>query len=963
MSKSKKGSKTNASSKANNDDDWELILKQESEKNSLELGVQQTASTVSAETQQVVTDPVVEKDDDDDEEDDDNNAEDNGEAKKDKKKKKKKSKKDDKKAPPAAAMTATGKAILLRQQQLAAEQERVKQLQEEEERRIREEEERYEAERKAIEDEKERKRKAKANKIETQKASGTYMTKAEKERHKKAVARLESMKAAGMVPAILSTSNTKSNDVKPPEPPHNDDIHVKKDSQGDDSASSSDDEDETATEQLPEGNDKNKVEDDGVADEWDAEGDGDSWLDLAVGNIAAKAEQLTLQNNAEEDTLLADRRQEQERLRILGIERAKRDEELRIRREEEEKERAEMEKKEREAAQRKDQSRKRRMQRDADAKAARSPTDLRSAISCIMGHVDTGKTKLLDKIRHTNVQEGEAGGITQQIGATQFSKETLITQTQCLQRDMPFEVKLPGLLVIDTPGHESFTNLRSRGSSLCDIAILVIDLMHGLEQQTIESINLLKKRKTPFVVALNKVDRCYGWKSEPNSPIREALARQDENTADHIKVQLMELSLNSCLYWDNDDLGHTVSLVPTSAITGEGVPDLLRMVITLTQERMQEKLMYTEALQCTVLEVKVLDGLGHTLDVVLVNGRLREGDTIVISTLEGPVVSSIRALLTPPPNREMRVKSEYIHHQEIRGAIGVKIVGQDLSRAIAGTALLVKQEEDDLDDVMEDVQSDVSAVMKALGTDSQGVYVQASTLGALEALLQFLREDCKPSIPVGYAGIGPIHKKDIMRANIMNEKGKPEFATILAFDIRIDADAQTMADECNVRIFTADIIYHLFDQFTAYMNGIQENRRAEAESIVVFPCILKIMPQHIFNKKDPIVMGVEVLEGTLKLGTMLTVPSIGFLDVGRVTSIENNHKEVTFARKGASVAIKIVNESNPTMTYGRQFDHTSSLYSKISRQSIDALKNFFKDDVSKEDWQLIIKMKKVFNIS
>ena len=121
--------------------------------------------------------------------------------------------------------------------------------------------------------------------------------------------------------------------------------------------------------------------------------------------------------------------------------------------------------------------------------------------------------------------------------------------------------------------------------------------------------------------------------------------------------------LNAKLYWENDDPQHTVSLVPTSAVSGEGVPDLIMMVIRLTQELQWEKLMYMNVLQCTVLEVKVIEGLGHTVDVVLVNGTLREGDTIVVSTMEGPVVTQIRALLTPPPNREMRVKSEYIHHQ------------------------------------------------------------------------------------------------------------------------------------------------------------------------------------------------------------------------------------------------------------------------------------------------------------
>lgn len=617
-------------------------------------------------------------------------------------------------------------------------------------------------------------------------------------------------------------------------------------------------------------------------------------------------------------------------------------------REEEERERAEMEQREREAAVRKENSRKRRTERDDIARAARTPTNLRSPISCIMGHVDTGKTKLLDKIRHTNVQEGEAGGITQQIGATQFSKETLAIQTQSMQASHPFEILLPGLLVIDTPGHESFTNLRNRGSSLCDIAILVIDLMHGLEQQTIESINMLKRKRAPFVVALNKVDRCYGWKTLPDGPIREALALQDENCrlefkdrTERVIVQLMEQGLNSKLYWENDDLNHTVSLVPTSAVTGEGVPDLLMMLITLTQERQQEKLMFMDVLQCTVLEVKVVEGLGHTIDVVLVNGTLREGDTIVVSTMEGPVVTSIRALLTPPPNREMRVKSEYIHHQELKGAIGIKIVATDIGRAIAGTPLLVVREGDDLEDVKDDVQSDLSKVMKALATDSKGVMVHASTLGALEALLQFLREECKPPIPVSHINIGPIFKKDVMRANIMNEKGQPEFATILAFDVKVDSEAATFAEESKVRIFTADIIYHLFDQFSAYMNGLNEARKEEATAIANFPCIVKILPQHIFNKKDPILLGVEVIEGSLRLGTLLTIPSLG-MDVGKVTSIENNHKEVPVAKKGTSVSIKIECD-NSTMTYGRQFDHTNALYSKITRQSIDALKQFFKE--------------------
>jgi translation initiation factor 5B len=725
--------------------------------------------------------------------------------------------------------------------------------------------------------------------------------------------------------------------------------------------------------------DKDDWEDSDSGDEWDADSDASgAKLDalekrLKESSIDDSNDDDDDDDDDDEDLIEKEKRLERERLAKLGKERAERERieaekmaELRAREEEENRQQLLL-------TQKREEGKKRRLEQEKANLKARTRDDLRCPIVVIMGHVDTGKTKLLDKIRKTNVQEGEAGGITQQIGATYFEKKTLLTQTEKLNKTEKFNLTLPGMLVIDTPGHESFTNLRSRGSSLCDVAILVVDLMHGLEQQTIESLTMLRKRGTPFVVALNKIDRCYDWKTCKDTPIRDALKVQAEGTvqefrsrADSAKLQLQEQGVNSNIYWEMGDEDWTnsdfVPLVPTSAITGEGVQDILLLLCQIAQRKLWRQLMWCANLQATVLEVKAIDGLGMTVDVLVVNGYLREGDKAVFCTLDGPVVTEIRGLLTPPPSREMRIKSEYIHHKEIKGALGVKLIGNGLEKVMAGTPVMVVGEYDEEEDIKQEVMSDLSRLQDKLSTDKKGVMVQASTLGALEALLQFLREETKPPIPVSAIGIGTIHKRDVTKISIMNEKGSPEYATILAFDVPVERDARDHANDVNVRIFTADIIYHLFDQFTRFMEQLTEKRREEAAGIAVFPSIVKILPQHVFNQKDPIIVGVEVVEGILKVGTPLCVPALGGLTVGVVTSIECNGREQETAKKGTSVAIKIVNETNPTITYGRQFDASHSLYSQLSRASIDALKLHFKDKLENEDWRLVVKLKKVFNI-
>jgi len=516
--------------------------------------------------------------------------------------------------------------------------------------------------------------------------------------------------------------------------------------------------------------------------------------------------------------------------------------------------------------------------------------NLRSPICCILGHVDTGKTKLLDKIRQTNVQEGEAGGITQQIGATYFPVEAIKQKTAVVNKDGKFEFKVPGLLIIDTPGHESFSNLRSRGSSLCNIAILVVDIMHGLEPQTIESLRLLRERRTPFVVALNKIDRLYGWKKIENNGFRESFALQNKavqnefrNRLDQVKLQFAEQGFNSELFYENKNFARYVSLVPTSAHTGEGIPDMLKLIVQLCQERMASSLMYLSELQATVLEVKAIEGFGVTIDVILSNGILREGDRIVLCGLEGPIKTNIRALLTPAPMRELRIKGQYIHHKEVKAAQGVKISAPGLEGAIAGSRLLVVGPDDDEEELEEEVESDLQSLFSRVEKTGKGVSVQASTLGSLEALLDFLK-DCK--IPVANVGIGPVYKRDVMQCGIMLEKA-PDYAVMLCFDVKVDKEAQQYADENGIKIFTADIIYHLFDQFTKHMQEQLEKKKEESKMLAVFPCVLN--PVAVFNKTNPIVVGVDVVDGQLKLNTPIaavkTNPTTGqkeIISLGRV---------------------------------------------------------------------------------
>lgn len=607
--------------------------------------------------------------------------------------------------------------------------------------------------------------------------------------------------------------------------------------------------------------------------------------------------------------------------------------------------------------------------REAKEKAPAPTFRFRSPIICVMGHVDTGKTKILDNIRQTNVQGGEAGGITQQIGASFFPHQKLLeTAAKLDARALTVNMELPGLLVIDTPGHESFSNLRNRGSSLCDFAVVVVDVMHGIENQTIESIRMLQEKGTPFLVALNKIDRIFNWKALRDGSSFTSLAAQTghvrmqfEEKMLQVVEQLMHLDINVKLYWENTAPLEYVSMVPTSALTGEGMPDLLGYIAHYCQTHLASQITANDVdFKATVLEVKKVEGIGCAVDVVLVNGELAVEDRIVLSGFEGPIVTTVKAVLTPHPLREMRVKNEYVHHKSVKGALGVRLSAPGLDKAIAGSAVFIVRDEEDVERHSAALAADISRVKKIIRPGAEGVGVAASTLGSLEALLVFLRGE---NIPVSHINIGDVTKSDLQKVvspflAVENKCKKREFLTILCFEVRLLADAAKFAEENGVKIIHAKIIYHLCDEFRKHVKAIAEQRKNEEGRKAVFPCELKIVAA--FNKKDPLILGVDVVQGVLRPGTPLCVFARSKLLVGTVETIEANHKSLNEARKPTgSVAVRIKSDN---VALGRHFEETDELTSVLTRESIDALKEHFRDEMTKTDWDLVRKLKTAFQI-
>ncbi|RJS89301.1 translation initiation factor IF-2 [Candidatus Bathyarchaeota archaeon] len=536
--------------------------------------------------------------------------------------------------------------------------------------------------------------------------------------------------------------------------------------------------------------------------------------------------------------------------------------------------------------------------------------------------IDTGKTTLLDKIRGTAVQLREAGGLTQQIGASFFPLETLVEICRSIIKGFRAEIKIPGLLVIDTPGHEAFANLRKRGGSVADMAILVIDVIRGFEPQTYESLEILRARRTPFLVAANKIDLIPGWRAHPNALFLESYRRQDPGVREDLDRRVYDImGIFSRLGFRADrfdrvrDFTKTIAIVPVSAKTGEGVAELLAVLIGLTQQYLREKLeVGLGPARGTVLEVKEEVGLGTTLNVVIYDGVLRRDDTIVVGGKERPIVTKIRALLMPQPLDEIRdPRKRFISVEEVPAAAGVKIVAPDLEDAVAGAPLIALPPDGDVEKAVEEVSSEVDRVRVA--TDKLGVVLKTDTLGSLEAMTESLR---RRGVPIRFADFGDVSHRDVMEA-LAVKMGEPLYAVILAFNVKVLPDAEREAEEYGIPIFRGDIIYNVMDDYVKWMEAERERRaRREFESLMK-PGKIQVLPGYVFRRSKPAIFGVKVLAGEIRPGYEM-IREDG-KQLGKIGQIQESGESLSLASEGSEVAV-----SMPRAVFERNIKEGDILY-------------------------------------
>jgi translation initiation factor 5B len=611
----------------------------------------------------------------------------------------------------------------------------------------------------------------------------------------------------------------------------------------------------------------------------------------------------------------------------------------------------------------------------------------RQPIVSVLGHVDHGKTSVLDLVRsvgserQASVMDREAGGITQHIGATEVPADVLNKTCEAMMGGKKF--KSPGLLFIDTPGHHSFVSLRNRGGSVADIAVLVVDVMEGLQPQTIESLHTLKETKTPFVIAANKVDRIHGWRTKHGRSFIESFNDQREDVQSLFEDrywkmlgQFSEHGFNIERYDQIRDFRQNVALVPMSAKDGEGLQDLLAVTVGLAERFLEDRLTDTlGAAEGTVLEMRDEVGMGKTIDVILYRGTLKVGDSIMVAANDGPFLTHIKGLKRPKGMSEMRdAGKRWVNFDSVEAACGVKIVAPKLENTIAGTTLYlantpeqkeqaeaaIRQEWRAIFDSMPIMCSKCSEVFPRVDFKShtkkgpcygaeeerKGVVIKADTVGGIEALGFEL---AKLKIPVRQATVGPVNKRDILMAKSAQD---PLNKVILGFSVKGNtevADALN-GDDSEIRFFSGSIIYHIVDAYEAWREETAEQMAAELRESLVYPGRLLYLKDHTFRAKGPAIVGMRVIGGRVHIGQRLM--KLDGTPVGQIKSLRTRASDdVKEANQGDEVAVAI---NGPTV--GRHIEELDEFYVDVPESHAKRLKKIELNPVEQEILDELIRL-------
>lgn len=571
---------------------------------------------------------------------------------------------------------------------------------------------------------------------------------------------------------------------------------------------------------------------------------------------------------------------------------------------------------------------------------------IRSPIIVTVGHVDHGKTTLLDKIRGTAVTKLEPGMLSQHVGASYIPIETAKKICGELLKKMNIEITIPGLLLLDTPGHAAFITLRRRGGAVSDMAILVVDVTEGFQEQTDESLAVLKEFKTPFIVAATKIDKIPGWYPYKDSCFIDSFKKQREDVKDDIEKkiyqlvsQLAERGFNSERFDRVDDFTKQIVIVPCSSISGEGVAELLMVLTGLAQQFLKKRLEVSDSGRGAVLEVKDVKGFGTTIDVILYDGSIRKSDFLVIGGKQ-PIVTKIKALLSPRPLQELRVEKQFDSVDEVAAAAGIKIAAPDLEDVISGSPIIAVRNENEIEEAKLTVQKEVEEVQ--FTKQIEGVTLKADTLGSLEAMIKLVSEE---NMPIRKAEVGHVTKQDILELQNMKDELRK---VVLAFNVKSLEDAENLAKDLKIKIFQSNVIYRIIDEYKGWCLQKKEREIEEKLESVARPVKLKVLKGCIFHTAKPCIFGVEILAGFLKSGISLRKED-GKV-IGKVKEIQKEGQVVKEAKTRDKVAISM---EEPTA--GRTFEEGNVLVSVLNDHDRKTLKEIF-DKLTEDEKSLLEKI-------